>query len=1362
MRLARALSSCPQALQPKQLAAMAGAADASNPALLTVASYALKNCVHGNRGETEVMLDWSEVSKHVNGDGRVDGVVTDVGQTKVDRLQIGERKPLQCRSDCTGEIALSADGTIDGDKACPAHVLLEAKRQWERKLGLKPPMQLEEAVFADYALWADAPRGATVVALDEKSPLMTTAWKPKHAIMVVTKAQEEKGLRYRRGMALNELAADGETLLDVTPNTKGLWFEVAGKPYLVRPWTGASEISQRLRMLAIVAQKQAKKAGCDAPFGNAFKVSELKGVISSKSPRRTMATGLVKGDAPTAITMKQGGWAKEKTMLKYVEDTDPFAAGGINITDVIVCEKSASMATETKTMVKTLEYHVALLAEKDAEICALRQLLIDAGQGAALSKMHKQLIATTVNYSGRVQSSSEEEALPIAHAPGNYLADERGIGLSADGEAVANVTAVKAAAESEAAVAKRSKQALSDMQPCGCKRSEKAAPDAAELEKAVGRAPEGLTAKAMQEWLCGAAGVHVRRDAAKVGARKRKRVSTRKQMVDAALEANLDGLDELLGGDALLGGIGASGGEEAVDGYLALGEYEVDGGVTLVGGGVANTYGGEDNEAIRFFPPVEETPSQQEAAARAADVAALEARSEAAVAAMAKAKEEMEAVAALRAAVAVQKAGKSVNGRSAGGSIATPVGSRAAGKQRERGSPQADAQVVPISDVTKTEKAVPEWVAMFEKIDEEDSDVEGGGGTSGGRQKRRAREAPSATSIVIPVDGVSGFPGSSKARRSGPTASHTIVSLDSDDDEAEAAAAATTPSATPAAVTTAAQAAALAAVAKAAEEDTSKQAAVAAATETADKEAADKEAAAQRDKEVRSMFADLPPVRRTLATRMYEPLDTEQRKAVHAMLVTQKWLTVISGPAGAGKSALMKIMLLVWPEEVALATPTNGAKRSNQKLVDEILPRKSFKPELEVLTTYNCWGVGFGDKWDAAQIVKRIQDGDPTKVKAMESYKKKVVMLDEGAQTFFNQLDVGDEASQLLNHGRAQRYVLFLDVLQTACVKDEEARAKFPTQEMIFEGNLYRVAKADGELIEVGLERVYHTSNPDLLELGKALRAEDFEKAAPLVEKYATSGDDADQDYQDIVHDNSEIYAVARKKLHSKPDLKVVEARCEQGGPDGPMASWPAEALRSVREKSKLLLELRVFRGQRLLYEPIGRAGAKTTGGWYLTKGELMEVVRYDDATRQLLVTCPNLRGKPHAWIAEEFVWVEIDGHRTAKLWGTPGRYEDIVTVYSGQGSRYDKVHVRTRRFKGQRNLLYTACTRAITELKISGIAEDDGGDDLRTKMELHPKSVIWQAELLGDKSNFSAERLRAAHLEVQKQLTRASKRAGE
>ena len=62
---------------------MAGAADPKNPALLGIAAYALKNGVNGNRAETEVLLDWHEVSEHKNADGRVDGVVTEVGQTKV-------------------------------------------------------------------------------------------------------------------------------------------------------------------------------------------------------------------------------------------------------------------------------------------------------------------------------------------------------------------------------------------------------------------------------------------------------------------------------------------------------------------------------------------------------------------------------------------------------------------------------------------------------------------------------------------------------------------------------------------------------------------------------------------------------------------------------------------------------------------------------------------------------------------------------------------------------------------------------------------------------------------------------------------------------------------------------------------------------------------------------------------------------------------------------------------------------------------------------------------------------------------------------------------------------------------------------
>ena len=81
--------------------------------------------------------------------------------------------------------------------------MLETKEMWEKKLKLVPPMQIAESVCADYARWEDAPRGATVVALEAGSPYLVWDAKQKRtAIMVVTKDDEKKRLRYRRGMVL--------------------------------------------------------------------------------------------------------------------------------------------------------------------------------------------------------------------------------------------------------------------------------------------------------------------------------------------------------------------------------------------------------------------------------------------------------------------------------------------------------------------------------------------------------------------------------------------------------------------------------------------------------------------------------------------------------------------------------------------------------------------------------------------------------------------------------------------------------------------------------------------------------------------------------------------------------------------------------------------------------------------------------------------------------------------------------------------------------------------------------------------------------------------------------------------------------
>ena len=51
----------PEALQPKQTAALVGAVDVNNPALMTIGAYVATQVVDGDRAETNLMLDWSEV-----------------------------------------------------------------------------------------------------------------------------------------------------------------------------------------------------------------------------------------------------------------------------------------------------------------------------------------------------------------------------------------------------------------------------------------------------------------------------------------------------------------------------------------------------------------------------------------------------------------------------------------------------------------------------------------------------------------------------------------------------------------------------------------------------------------------------------------------------------------------------------------------------------------------------------------------------------------------------------------------------------------------------------------------------------------------------------------------------------------------------------------------------------------------------------------------------------------------------------------------------------------------------------------------------------------------------------------------------
>ena len=129
------------------------------------------------------------------------GVTTSVGLTKTDRLQMGKTKPLQCCSECTGKVELNADGSLNVCKLCPAHLLEASREKWAEELDVSVK-DVQGAVFADMVRFDDMGKhvlqpGDTLVAKNEDTPAYSA--RPKAPVLIITKAQEAAGRRYRGG-----------------------------------------------------------------------------------------------------------------------------------------------------------------------------------------------------------------------------------------------------------------------------------------------------------------------------------------------------------------------------------------------------------------------------------------------------------------------------------------------------------------------------------------------------------------------------------------------------------------------------------------------------------------------------------------------------------------------------------------------------------------------------------------------------------------------------------------------------------------------------------------------------------------------------------------------------------------------------------------------------------------------------------------------------------------------------------------------------------------------------------------------------------------------------------------------------------
>ena len=363
------------------------------------------------------------------------GVTEAIGLTKTDRKQIGETKALRYTSDCSGALEFDKDGRIDYSRVCPAHMLVYAQKLTAEKLGVAMSDLAQYPLFADYETSATVPTRYEVAVDSLGSPM--AARLRERGITVITK--EEERSRAKHELMERVVCFDGE----VRGRRLATFFEVTGKDILVRSWGDSANFTRRVRSLAIMAQKQAYKAAAakavqmgeevtmatvkDLPFGNAFKVEDLKGKVSTKSPRRTAATSIARardlGGQNLTLGMKQLGHAKASTHLKYVAERDPFAADSPNLSDTVLRGKQLGESSSggsaaarplgaepSKEMTSTEAMELTMLkvqlAEAQMQLIAEEELRMKAELAAvskpsAMKASLEQLQAQSAPRSGR-------------------------------------------------------------------------------------------------------------------------------------------------------------------------------------------------------------------------------------------------------------------------------------------------------------------------------------------------------------------------------------------------------------------------------------------------------------------------------------------------------------------------------------------------------------------------------------------------------------------------------------------------------------------------------------------------------------------------------------------------------------------------------------------------------------------------------------------------------------------------------------------------------------------------------------------------------------------------------------------------
>ena len=171
-----------------------------------------------------------------------------------------------------------------------------------------------------------------------------------------------------------------------------VWFEHAEHGFLVHAWPNTAAFTMRMRVLAVLAQRQALAAGTEAPFGNAMKVDDFKGIISTRILRRTGATAIAQSGRADAVQLGMSitGHKSVSMFEKYVQKVNVYASHAPNVSSIVLHQSTSSQGCKA-----LIAAEAAAATESEASMHSRVVVLQEdlARKGATIATLEAELEA---------------------------------------------------------------------------------------------------------------------------------------------------------------------------------------------------------------------------------------------------------------------------------------------------------------------------------------------------------------------------------------------------------------------------------------------------------------------------------------------------------------------------------------------------------------------------------------------------------------------------------------------------------------------------------------------------------------------------------------------------------------------------------------------------------------------------------------------------------------------------------------------------------------------------------------------------------------------------------------------------------